>query len=225
MKKLFITIIFVIGSFSSPVCAKALYVINFNQPPSKNAIQWLKENGFELKKSATNLKPKFDKGGLVLESQDKEFGIILKKNLRINNAKKVRITWGVDLYPIGANWEKGNNREAISVMIFFGNEKISSGKVYAPDLPYFIGIFPGANEKEGKAYIAKTYKKGGRYFCSPCEKKKGQEFLTEFELEKNFQKLFNKNITPFVSAISIEVDTTDTEGKSRAYIKKIEFLQ
>ena len=45
------------------------------------------------------------------------------KEVNIKNAKRVRIHWGVLIYPEGANWEKGVLREVVGLVITFGRKK------------------------------------------------------------------------------------------------------
>jgi hypothetical protein len=65
---------------------------------------------------------------------------------------KVKIEWGVIKYPKGASYEGKVNNEALLVLVFFGDEKISSGHLTIPDSPYFIGLFLGRHDKVNKAY-------------------------------------------------------------------------
>ena len=110
------------------------------------------------------------------------------------------------------------------VIVTFGTKKITSGSFIVPNLPYFIGLFLGEKESEGKAYMGSYYKKGGRYFCSPCNSAAGKDIITDFELHDRFKQLYNKSQVPPVTAFAIESDTRDLDQISKAYIKKIEFL-
>ena len=75
----------------------------------------------------------------------------------LHGATKIRIEWGVDQYPLGANWNgpknvTRNTREAISFMVFFGEKKLDSGFFLAPDLPHFISFFLGENDDDSREY-------------------------------------------------------------------------
>lgn len=127
-------------------------------------------------------------------------------------------------YPEGANWEKGVYREPIAVIISFGTKKIDSGSWAVPNMPYFIGLFLGNKESAGKGYKGNYYHKGGRYFCEPCQNAPGKTVTTEVELEQRFKQTFGESSMPPITGIAFEVDTRDTKGKSKAFIKAIEFL-
>jgi hypothetical protein len=38
------------------------------------------------------------------------------------------------------------------VMVSFGEDKIDSGSLFIPNAPYFLSVFLGAHEQEGRAY-------------------------------------------------------------------------
>lgn len=216
-------LVFLLWVVTPGLHADVVYTLDFTNQPDGNAVQWLKKNGFEFKSDADDLQFRFESGKLVIAADDDVSGIIIKE-VNIENARRVRIQWGVDKYPEGANWDKDVLREAVGVIISFGDEKISSGAFYIPDIPYFIGFFLGENDTEGKAYIGNFYKKGGRYFCVPCNNPAGKTVITDFEIYKRFQTLYKKTSVPPVSAIAIETDVRDTDGVSKAFINKIEFL-
>lgn len=208
---------------SSLAAAKVVYRIDFSGQKDGKAQEWLKKNGFKQQNDADEIKARFENGRLVLAVDDDINGLYTK-SLEIRGASTIRIEWGVDQYPAGANWEKGILREAIGVVVSFGTEKISSGSFVVPNAPYFIGLFLGQHEQEGKAYLGNYFKKGGRYFCSPCRNKTGQTVVTEFPLSETFKREFGITAVPFISSISFEIDARDTEGRSKAFIKSISFL-
>ena len=207
------------------VNAEVIYTLDFSKGKAGDAKNWLKSNGFTFEQDADDddMILRFEKGKLIIGTRDDINGGLIK-DVNINGAKRIRIEWGVTQYPQGADWEKGVFREAVAIWVMFGTEKISSGSFVVPNLPYFIGIFLGELEKEGKAYLGNYYKKGGRYFCSPCGRPVGESIITEFEIYKTFLEQFDEKSVPPISAVVIEADTRDTKGKSMAFIKKIEFL-
>ena len=207
--------------FSFAVQAEVVYKIDFSEQKG-NATDWFEKNNFKFQNDAKKVKAFFENGRLVLEAND--INGIFTKNLNIKNASKIRIEWGVHQYPQGANWEKGLLREAVGVVVSFGNEKISSGSMVVPNVPYFVALFLGETEKEGKAYFGNYYKQGGRYFCQPCQNQTGKSVVTIFDLSSTFKDQFSKNTVPPISSISIEVDVRDTKGGSKAFIKTIELL-
>lgn len=200
---------------------KVLYSFDFTTIDKKDPKTWLKEKGVEFQRDADDVKFSFSRRGLEIEASKELNGVFVSK-VELKNAKSIRIKWGVEQYPKGANWEKNVLREAVAVLISFGEEKIDSGAFYIPDMPYFIGLFLGEKEIEGKAYTGNYYKKGGRYICMPCNGKKGKEVETVFYFEQAFKKFFNKEQLPPVSYFALEVDTRDTDGNSKAFIKSIE---
>ena len=119
---------------------------------------WFEANNWELREEIEEMNLRFEDGKLVIEPKKDELGVMMRdfdeKNY-LRGVNKVRIEWGVDQYPLGADWsgpteKKRNTREAISFMIFFGDTKLDSGFFLAPDLPYFISFFLGKNEKPDK---------------------------------------------------------------------------
>ncbi len=215
---LFMSILFV-----NPATADVVYTLDFSKVKDGNAVKWLESDGFELKQDADDMILKFEKGRLVLGTEDDINGLIAKE-INIKGAKKVRIEWGILQYPKGADWENGILREAVGFIMTFGTEKISSGSFVVPNVPYFITLFLGEKEKEDKAYVGTYWKKGGRYFCSPCQNPPGQTVITEFDFHRAFTEQFKIKQVPPITALAIESDTRDTQGESKAFIKKIEFL-
>lgn len=223
MRSSVIILIFLFLSTSALFASETVYHIDFSGQKDGNAQSWLIKNGFELQNDADGIKACFENGRLVLEVDDDINGLFTK-SLTIKGASRIRIEWGVDRYLKGADWEKGEFREAIGIIISFGDEKISSGSFIIPDVPYFIGLFLGQYEIEGKAYLGNYYKKGGRFFCSPCRNQPGQTVVTEFNLSETFKREFRKSPVPYISAVSLEIDARGTNGRSRAFIKSISFL-
>jgi hypothetical protein len=200
-----------------------VYSLDFSTQPEGDATNWLKKQGFKFKLDADELKLHFADQALIIETNDQVAGFIVKE-VSLPKAKRIRIHWGVDRYPQGANWEQGVYRVPVAIMISFGKEKIDSGAFFLPDAPYFIGLFLGEKELQGKAYTAKYYKEGGRYFCLPCGTPTGKSTITDFDLEKAFLSQFNKSEMPPVSSFGLQMNTKNTKGGARAFIRKIEFL-
>lgn len=207
---------------SSNIYAEVLFSLDFTKEKSGNAVQWLEENGFDFKLDADDLSLSFDRG-LILRNEGDINGLMIKQ-LNIKNAKRVKIEWGVQKFPAGIDWENGIFRDTAMVIVSFGTQKISSGSFVVPNLPYFLGIFLGQKEIEGKAYKGNYYQKGGRYFCSPCPANSNQTVVTNFELSDRFKSEFGRSTVPPITAIAIESDTRDLEGIAETHIKRIEFL-
>lgn len=223
---LWIILLFALAAASATQAHAETHVIHridFTGQPDGDATEWLKENGYEFKLDADELNPRFENGRLVLETDSETAGLFARE-FTLEGVKSIRITWGVDRYPQGADWEDGNYRVPIAAMISFGEEKISSGAIYVPNAPYFIGLFLGENEQEGKAYTAKHYNKGGRYYCTPCGAPAGETVTTEFNLDEAFQQQFDESPTPPVTSFGFQMNTKDTEGGARAYLETVEFI-
>jgi len=178
---------------------------------------------------------RFENGRLVIEPTSAKLGVLMREfdeKEYMHGATNIRIEWGVEQYPLGANWngpknETRNTREAVSFMVFFGNQKLDSGFFLAPDLPHFISFFLGEHEKPDKVYYGNYWQKGGRYLCIPCDGSTGKTFITEVNLAKKFYELFGKKKMP-ITALGIEIDVQKTEkmnGRhSKAFIKRIQFF-
>ncbi len=207
---------------SAAASGTLVYAIEFARSTGE-PVAWLRAEGFELKLGAEQLDTRFTKRGLILES-DRETAALFVKSLDLPEAKRVRITWGVDRYPDGVDWDRGKQRTPLAVMFWLGEEKLDSGALFVPDSPYFTGLFLGAREQEGRAYTGRYYKRGGRYFCQPCRTPEGRTVVTEFDLEDAFRRSFGGEEMPPVSAFGFQVNTKDTTGGSRAFIKRVEFL-
>ncbi|MCH2292736.1 MAG: hypothetical protein MK439_09365, partial [SAR324 cluster bacterium] len=177
----------------------------------------------------------FENGSLVIEAKDAVSGVFFKdfrpESKRLSGINTIRIKWGVEQYPEGADWsgsveEKRNVRNAIGVMIFFGDENQESGSIFIPDIPYFLALFLGEKERPGKAYLGNYWQKGGRYFCISCDGNVG-EYITEMEIPNTFKDQFGFDPPP-ITGIAIDADATNTTSKngrhSKSYIKKIELM-
>ena len=207
--------------------ADVIYALDFTTQQPGSAIPWLKKQGFQFKLGFEALNPRFEKGALVLSTEGPEAGVVgytFPKGKELSGVERLRITWGVSKFPEGADWEHGINRTAIAVMASFGHERLSSGLPFGIfAAPYFISPFIGRKEIEGKTYTGRFWKKGGRYVCIKSPNV-GEVVVTDLNVDQLFRKLFDKTLTPPVTAIGIQMNTKGTEGKAAAFIRKIEFL-
>ena len=216
--------LFIAYSASTTASPEPIFTIDFSDQPDGDASAWLQSNDFQFKLDAENLNPHFDNGRLVLETDDTQAGLFAKQ-VNIPGINSIRITWGVDRFPQGADWDQGIKRTPIAVMVSFGEDKIESGAVYLPDAPYFIGLFLGEKEQDGRAYVGRYYKQGGRYFCTPCgHHDPGDEIVTEFDLRSAVTSQFDLAEIPAVSSIGLQMNTEDTSEGARAFVAKIEFF-
>lgn len=212
---------------SEATAENQIYSFDFSTQPPGSAVDWLKAHGFEFKLSFAALNPRFENNALCLSTDQSVAGLcghIFPKGSELNGVKHVRITWGVQRYPGGADWERGNRRTAAGVVLTFGYERISSGLPFGLfAAPYFICPFIGEKEIENKIYLGRFYRTGGRYLCVKAPAI-GTPFVTELDADELFRRLFEKTTTPPITAVAIQMNTKDTQGSAAAFIKKIEFL-
>lgn len=205
-----------------------IFTVDFSTQPPGTALPWLKKHGFSFWLDAYRLNPRFENRAIVLSTDGRAAGMIgkqFKPGEYIHHVKRVRIEWGVDQYPVGADWENGINRVPIAVVLTFGTKKWRSGIFpgFQPS-PYFLSPFIGFKEEEGKEYIGKYYRKGGRYYCVASGDRAGQTITTDFEVDDRFKSAFGEPATPPVTSFAFQMNTKDTLGGARAFLRKIEFL-
>ncbi len=204
--------------------SRVIYRVDFSTQPDGDAVAWLKQQGFAFHLRAHELAPRFEQGRLVLETATETAGVLVQKR-NVPGVRRLRVRWGVDRYPQGADWAKGVYRVPIAVMVSFGEDKIDSGSMFVPNAPYFLSVFLGEREQEGRAYTARYYQQGGRYFCQPCRVPPGQTVITDVDLERHFTEQFQQTVLPPVSSVSVQMNTTDTTGGARAFLMHIELLE
>ncbi len=219
-------------SFAQPLKEESpsinvLHTIDFSKQEDGDATNWLKNNGFKFR--VKGISPRFSNKRLLMETEEQKT-VYISKTIEVKSAKRVRVYWGVERYPEGADWENGVFRVPIAVMISFGYQKIESGAFFPKTLfvknaPRFISLFLGEKEQEGLAYTATYYKKGGRYFCKPCGISPGQNVvITDFNLEEAFLKEFKLPKMPPVTSFGFQMNTKNTIGGAKAFLVKVEFL-
>jgi hypothetical protein len=207
---------------------KAVYRLDFSDYQGGPVEAWLESKGFKLAEAAKNpdeLTLSVQGGGLVLEAKEHLRGFLYKDSLDIKNFSKVRLEWGILKYPEGASYEKHVRNEALMVYISFGHEKMPSGLLVLPNVPYFIGLFLCKDDKLHTPYIGRYYQGGGRFVCL-AHAQPHQTVVSEFDLAAAFRTYFEKSEVPPITGINLGVDTSDAGdgGTAAAYIKTIEFL-
>jgi hypothetical protein len=112
------------------------------------------------------------------------------------------------------------------VYISFGHEKMSSGKILLPNVPYFIGFFLCKDDKLHTPYIGRYYQEGGRFVCLD-HAEPHQTVVSEFDLVTAFRTFFDKRDVPPITGINFGVDTSDAGdgGRAAAFIKKLEIIE
>ncbi len=205
-----------------------LFTLDFSNQLPGPALPWLKKNGFSFWLNAHRLNPRFENHAIVLSTDGREAGMIgkqLRPDEYIHQVKRVRIEWGVYQYPKGADWENGINRVPIAMVLTFGTRKLRSGIFpgFKPS-PYFLSPFIGFKEEEGKQYLGKYYRKGGRYYCVASGDRAGETIITDFEVDDRFKRAFRESTTPPITSFAFQMNTKDTQGGAKAFLRKIEFL-
>jgi hypothetical protein len=208
---------------------KNTFLIDFSDYEEGSIEEWLEKKGFELKEAAKNRKKldlDVDEGALFLEAKKPLRALIVKDSVNLGKYSKVKIEWGAIKYPRGASYEGKVNNEALLVLVFFGEEKISSGHLAIPDSPYFIGLFLGRHDKVNKAYKGNYYHEGGRFVCLG-NPKPGETIISEFDLADAFKRYFQKDEVSSISGVALEIDTTSSadDGRAVAFIHNIEFIE
>jgi hypothetical protein len=190
---------------------------------------WLQTKGFDFEQGTKDrelLELSSNDGSLTLEAKGHVRQFIVNDEVKLEKFSTIRIEWGIIKYPKDASYERKVNNEALMVYIFFGHNKLPSGHSAIPDLPYFIGLFLGHDDKINTPYKGKYYHEGGRFVCVG-NPQPNETVISEFNLITAFQTYFEKDEVPMISGISLGVDTSSSgdEGKAAAYIKRIEFLE
>ena len=199
---------------------KVLYSLDFSKQKDGDATAWLSTKGFQFLLDSKALNLRFSKGRLTFETTDNIaglFGIRFKEGME--NVGSVIIEWGVEKFPQGANWAKGNNRVAIGAIFLMGTERFNSGVPFVKSAPYFLAPFIGEKESIGKQYNGNLYKKSGKYYC--VSNKAGFK-KTHFDVDKKFKEAFNIKVPP-LTAFAFQMNTKNTTGGAKAFIKKITF--
>ncbi len=204
---------------------RALYTIDFSQKENLDASTWLKKQGFNTFLDAERFNLKFVKEGLRIstsESLTAMFGLKLSKPDYVHQVGHVVIEWGVNRFPAGADWDRGNKRVPIGVIFSFGDKKLSSGLPFGIEAaPYFMSAFIGEKEQVGRMYLGALYREGGRYFCVSNGSPIGQTIVTSFEVGSRFKDVFKQDETPPITGLAFEMNTDHTEGGADAFIRKI----
>ena len=206
---------------------KALYTMDFGRKENVDASTWLKKQGFDSFLDAQRLHLEFENEGLHIstnESLTAMFGLKFGKPDYVPEVNHIVIEWGVNRFPVGADWELGNKRVPIGVIFSFGDKKLSSGlPLGIKAAPYFLSAFIGQKEQVGSMYVGALYAEGGRYFCVSNGAPIGQTIVTNFEVDNRFKDVFNQDKTPPITGFAFEMNTDNTEGGADAFINKIVF--
>lgn len=201
------------------------YNTSFADYGGGSAIEWLAGKGYELQRDSGGVDFVPDQTHLVLETKEKAAALLVKQ-MNVARYAKIRIRWGVDVFPPGASYVKGIRSEAIMVYVFFGSEKLPSGSAFIPAIPYFIGLSLCDTDPVGREFKGRYFKAGGRYVCIG-RAQKGQALTTEYAIAAAFKRLFGQNEAPAITGIGIAIDTENAKGNgvARSFISQIELLE
>lgn len=187
---------------------------------------WLQSKGFRIEQDAKNpQKVAFlaDARGLAVQTLRPAHGLLTNRRMNPNAYSAVEIEWGVAQHPAGASYERRVNNEAIMVHVFFGATKRSSGSMFAPDLPAFIGLFLCASDRVGFPYVGRYYQEAGRYICVDHAEPL-RALTSRVDLRQGFRTAFGADLRDGVTGFAVAVDTSSSKGPSHAFIKRIAFL-
>lgn len=216
---------------ASPRPARAadslIYGVDFSGFPGGSVLGWLGSKGFLPKQDSSDASKVVYSAlqeRLALETKTHAFGLLLNE-MDVRDYSKVRIEWGIDAFPSGASYEKGIRSEAVMVYIFFGKERHSSGSLFIPDSPYFIGLFLCESGATNEPFKGKYYHAGGRFICVD-RPPLGTSATTDFPIAEAFTRIFGKEQAPDISGFGIAIDTVNAKatGGAKSFIRKIEFL-
>jgi len=205
-----------------------VYDVSFADYAGGPVLPWLGKKGFVPKRDADNQNSvvlTVADHALVLETKRRSAGLLLSEQ-DVFGFSRIRIEWGVDVFPAGASYLKGVRSEAVMVFVFFGTQKLPSGSMLVPDSPYFIGLFLCDSDPVDQAFNGRYFKAGGRYVCVD-HAVTGQTVTSDYPIAEAFRRMFGKAETPGVSGVGISIDTESTKGNgiAKAFVKRIEFIR
>jgi hypothetical protein len=231
MKKLMVfLLLFFISTLVIAESQKLAHIIRFSDYKQGSEEDWLQGKGFQFKEDAQRrdrIDLEVNNDSLVLDVKRKAFGIMPNETVNVPEFNYVEIDWGINEFPQGASYEQGVRNEAIMVIIFMGDERLSSGSMFIPNSPYFVGLYLcHGDDRINHPYVGSYYKKSGRYVCvdRPAI---GETITTRFDLLEAYRLYFDKerDDDPGISGLAIALDTTKAGGggKSSAFIREIRF--
>jgi hypothetical protein len=208
---------------SAPTRAISSFELDFSTL-SDNVRSDLTDLGFSFKKEmeddeAIRLRIKNDRLHIATPAQS--VGLMVKNDLHVLRPGWLEIEWGIEQYPHGGNWHQGRKKEAVMVVLFFG-DPLPSTSFYLPDVPVFLGMFLGGHEVPLQPFVSENYGDRGRYVCVG-NPQPGQMITTRLNIPKVFHDWIGNRAIPPITGIAIEVDTSDLPAgaTSSAFIKRI----
>lgn len=201
------------------------YNTSFSDFGGGSPLDWLAGKGYELKREVGRVVFVPVGNNLVLETKETA-AILLVSKVNVPSSSRIRIKWGVDVFPPGASYVQGIRSEAIMVYVFFGSKNLPSGSSLVPDIPYFIGLSLCETDPIGEGFKGRYFKAGGRYMCIG-RAHKGQALTTEYPIADAFRRLFGQNEVPAITGLGIAIDTENAKGNgvAKSFISQIQLLE
>ncbi len=211
---------------------KLVHRLRFTDYETGSVEDWLQGKGFQFEQDARKrnyVDLDVDDRGLVLEAKRRAFGVLPNESVNVPEFTTVEIEWGVDRFPEGASYEQGVRNEALMVIVFMGDERKSSGSMFIPDSPYFVGLYLcHGDDRIDHPYVGRFFKKGGRYVCGD-RPATGEMVTTRFALLESYRTYFDKerDDDPGVSGLALALDTKKAgdKGRTSAFIREIRFYR
>ena len=204
---------------------KQLLLFDFSSATT-TAKKWLKKNDFKDYKGFGRFPfdAKLQNKRLYIINKKKNFGFY-GKEVEIQGAKKLRVTWGIDKFftKAGDKLKIAQNIH-VYVTLSFGDEKLDSGSALIPNVPYFISFVLSKSSDNTTFQKGKYYQKGGRYYCPSCPAKQKEVVVSEVDLLFAVKQAFNLQRVPKITAVSFGVDNRKTSWDAVSFIEKIEIL-
>ena len=200
------------------------YNTSFSDYGGGSPIDWLAAKGYEVKRELGGVVFGPVGNNLVLETKENA-AVLLVSQVNVPSYSKIRINWGVDVFPPGASYVKGVRSDAIMVYVFFGSENLPSGSSFIPGIPYFIGLSLCESDPVGEGFKGRYFKAGGRYVCI-SQAHKGQSLVTEYAIADAFRRLFGQSEAPAITGLGIAIDTENAKGNgvAKSFISQIVLL-
>ena len=208
--------------------AEVVISIEFSDYSGGSVLSWLNSKGLTPEQDMANERKIVLNGAhraLAMEARSPALGLLLSET-DIPSYSRIRIEWGVEAFPPGASYEQGIRSDAVMVYVFFGTQKLSSGSMFVPDSPYFLGLFLCNSDRTNYPYVGRYFKLGGRYVCIG-RTKVGEAVTSDYDLADAFLRFFERDTLVAISGIAIGIDTKSAkgDGSAKGYIRRLEFLR
>lgn len=192
----------------------------------------LEAAGFIIKNNDGRIQTIIENGRLYLRPEKNKLFIAVKQlSPALVEIDSVRIYWGVDSFPEGANWDEGIKREAICVGITMDTDWkpqkeyivpiLKIGK--CPSLPSFFLVLT-ENILTERYYKGNVCKAANRFGCTHYNKKTGLITKSVISVKQDFKNAFGVDLDGPIVAVTIEIDARGLKGKVESFIERIDFI-